>query len=367
MKHFAIFILCLLSAVVFSTCKTRDPVSLDDEILSVEEAVEEDESSVIPEELELPPPESDLPVSSFGEIWAYLIDGREQSLKTSYPLTDVGYFGAELDSYGKLVNVPNPKKISFYSGRIHLVVASNGRALTHFALAQGSREREVLIKDLLNAMQGYDGLQIDFEYVPPRDSAVFLSFLGELRAGLGGKMLTIALPARTRTLQEDAYDYRKILPLVDRILVMAYDEHWSTSAPGPIASMGWCGRVADYALETIGSEKLIMGLPFYGRSWGDINPNRAFMFSGIENIKEAQNISEIERENGIPFFTYETPLEVKVYYEDDYSLSARLEMYRRMGVPSVGFWCLGQETPTIWPLLRLEGSGLVQPAIQPTQ
>ena len=185
------------------------------------------------------------------------------------------------------------------------------------------------------------------------DGEVFLSFLRELRAGLKNKPLTIALPARTRTLQDDVYDYRKIVGLVDRLLVMAYDEHWSTSAPGPVASMEWCQRVAAYSLDTVGREKLIMGLPFYGRTWGDINPNRAFFHSGIERIKREQGVSEIQRENGIPTFKYQTTLTVTAYYDDAYSLSSRLDMYRRMGVGSVGFWCLGQETPEIWSLLRL--------------
>jgi len=312
------------------------------------------EENAFPMELSLPPPGAKLPVSYYREIWAYLVAGREDALRTGYPISDLGYFGAELDSYGKLIDVPDVKKISFLQGRVHLVVACNGRALTHFALAEGSAERKALIRDLLEAVKPYHGLQIDFEYVPPRDGDAFLSFLRELRAGLRHKSFSIALPARTRTLQDDVYDYTKIKPLVDRILIMAYDEHWSTSAPGPIASMGWCQRVARYALETIGPEKLIMGLPFYGRSWGDINPNRAFLHSGIERIKQEQKIERIDRENGIPTFKYETNLSVTVYYEDDYSLSARLEMYRKMGVSAVGFWRLGQETPAFWPLIALE-------------
>jgi spore germination protein YaaH len=132
---------------------------------------------------------------------------------------------------------------------------------------------------------------------------------------------------------------------------MAYDEHWSTSAPGPIASMGWCQRVARYSLETIGAEKLVMGLPFYGRSWGNTNVNRAHVYSGIEDIIREQNIREIGRENGIPTFKYEIPLAVTVYYEDAYSLSARLEMYKKMGVGAVGFWRLGQETAAFWSVI----------------
>ena len=299
-------------------------------------------------------PGENLPVSHFREIWAYLVAGREHALTPNLPVSDLCYFSADIDSYGKLSDIPDFRNVASFPGRKHLVTTCGGRALTHFVLAEGSPERRTLIRDLLEASKPYDGLQIDFEYVLPRDGNIFLSFIRELRAALGSKILTIALPARTRTLQDDVFDYGKIEPYVDRILVMAYDEHWSSSEPGPIASMGWCRRVARYSLETIGPEKLIMGLPFYGRSWGNVEPNRAHVYSGIEDIVRAENIGEIRRENGIPTFSYQTPLSVTVYYEDDHSLSTRLDMYRNQGVGAVGFWRLGQETPAFWPLIALQ-------------
>ena len=312
------------------------------------------EENSVPSELVLPPPGTALPVSSFNGIWAYLVSGREQALDFSGPVSDLVYFGAEVDSYGQLVDIPNFRNISSFRGRKHFVAACNSRSLTHFVLVEGSAERKALVRDLLEAAKPYDGLQIDFEYVPAKDGEVFLSFLRELRAGLGDKVFSAALPARTRTLRDDVYDYEKIKPIVDSILVMAYDEHWSTSEPGPIASMNWCNRVARHALDAIGPEKLVMGLPFYGRSWGSVNTNRAYIHSGIEELMREQNINEIRRENGIPNFKYEMPMSVTVYYEDEYSLSARLEMYKRMGINAVGFWRLGQETPAFWPLIKLD-------------
>ncbi|MDR1948908.1 MAG: glycoside hydrolase [Spirochaetaceae bacterium] len=300
----------------------------------------------------LPDP-GNLPVSSFGEIWGYLISGREQALEPDLPLSDVGYFGADVDSYGQLTDVPDRRKIAWFPGRVHLVVTCSSRSLTHFVLEPGSRVRKQLVADLLAAAAPFDGLQIDFELVPSRDGETFLSFLAELRSGLGEKIFTIALPARTRSRENDVYDYRAIEPLVDRILVMAYDEHWSGSEPGPIASLGWCRAVAAHALETVGPEKLIMGLPFYGRTWGNVQVFRAFFFSGIERIKEENGVTEIRREEGIPSFTYEIPVTVTVYYEDAYSLSTRLDLYRSMGVRAAGFWSLGQETPAIWNLITL--------------
>jgi hypothetical protein len=298
--------------------------------------------------------EGELPVSSFGEVWGYLLAGRESALDPEYPLSDIGYFGAEIDNYGKLADVPDRRKVPAYPGRVHLVVTCGSRSLSHFALEEGSAVRRRMIADLLSKTAPYDGLQIDFEYVLSGDAAAFHSFLSELRQGLAGKMLTIALPARTRTLRNDAYDYTKIKPLVDRILVMAYDEHWSTSEPGPIASMRWCRDVASYSLEVVGEEKLIMGLPFYGRAWGHVNPSRAYTYSGIETLKEETGVSGVIRTEGIPHFSYEVPVSVTVYYEDDASLSSRMELYRSLGVRAVGFWRLGQENPGIWKLLELK-------------
>lgn len=296
-----------------------------------------------------------IPVSEFEEIWAYVVAGRESALTRNLPLTDIVYFNAEIDSYGSLTGVPRRQSLPSFNGRVHLVVGCNGRALTHFVLLPGSNERKQLIADLLEAARNFDGLQIDFENVPARDGEAFLTFLQELRAGLPeSKMFTIALPARTRKLDNDVYDYDRIKPYVDRILVMAYDEHWSGSSPGSVASLDWCRRVADYSLRAIGQEKLIMGLPFYGRAWGDYTPSRALIYTTTEGLIRDNNVTEVRYENGIPTFVYNKNVSVRVYYEDEYSLSTRMQMYKTMNVRSIGFWRLGQETLEIWKYLKLE-------------
>ncbi|MDR0495301.1 MAG: glycoside hydrolase [Treponema sp.] len=293
-------------------------------------------------------------VSAFGEIWAYVVADREAALKPGLPITDIGYFSADINAYGSLTDVPNRRKLPPFSGRVHLVVKCDSRSLTHFILVPGSAERKALVSDLIAATKNFDGLQIDFENIPLRDGDTFLSFLKELRAGVGQKMFTIALPARLRKLSNDVYDYEKILPLVDRILVMAYDEHWSTSAPGPVASLSWCKRVAEYSLSVIGKEKLIMGIPFYGRAWGSPSPSQAHVYSGIERIINENNVTEIRRDNGIPTFEYKVPVSVKVYYDDEYSLSSRMEMYRAIGAAKIGFWRLGQETQAVWNYIAIK-------------
>ena len=313
------------------------------------------ENTITEEELPiaLPVAGEPLPVSAFGEIWAYVLAGRESALSKDLPLSDIGYFGAEVDSYGKLTDVPTRRAIIF-PARVHMVVACNSRSLTHFVLMPGSQERKALIADLLAAAKNYDGLQIDFEYVPARDGEAYLSFLKELRAGLGNKVFSVALAARTKKVTDDVYDYEKIKPYVDRILVMAYDEHWSGSKPGSVASLKWCQQVAEYSMRVIGREKLIMGIPFYGRSWGNHTPSRALIYTTTESLLKEMEVKDKKRENGIPVFDYNVNVSVKVYYEDEYSLSARMEMYKSMNIASIGFWRLGQETPEAWKIIKLE-------------
>jgi spore germination protein YaaH len=76
---------------------------------------------------------------------------------------------------------------------------------------------------------------------------------------------------------------------------MAYDEHWSGSTPGSVASLTWCEKVADYALKTIENKKLVMGIPFYGRAWGEINPSRAYRFSSLSKLMNEKGIQDTSR------------------------------------------------------------------------
>jgi len=301
-------------------------------------------------------PESNLPVSVFNEIWAYIVSGNEKALKINLPVSDLVYFGAEVNRYGRLTGIPKRSGLKKFTGRVHCSITCPGYGLTHFVIEPGSKARGTLIMEIIKAAEAYEGLNIDMENVPVQDADNFLSFLDELNRKLkktnAGKLFSVCVPARTKS--DSTYNYENIAAHCDRVFVMAYDEHWSTSRPGPVASMKWCKDVAKYSLQTIGRDKLIMGVPFYGRAWGDTNVSRALINSTTEKLKRQHKVEDIRRVGGIPTFTYEVLVKVTVYYEDEISLATRIDMYRKQGVRSVGFWCLGQETLKIWQLLSLE-------------
>lgn len=317
--------------------------------IQVTESIEqEDIEDIIEYEPAYEPPEINGEPESFKEIWGYVLASRYTEFTSSLPITDVGLFAAEVDSYGDLVDIPSRSLIKNYSGRVHLVIVAQSRALTHFCLDPQYGVRQKLIQQIVAASKPFDGVQLDLEYIPTRDRDHYYTFIQDLRKALGDKRLTMCVAARTRLLSEDVFPYAKLSEVVDRIIVMAYDEHWANSTPGPIASYDWCSRIANYATQTIPAEKLVMGMPFYGRTWQSNNQAGAWYNSGINRIMRENEVDTIVRENTVPSFSYKTEITVRGYFEDAYSTIEKCRLYKEKGVINIGFWQVGQADPNFW-------------------
>jgi len=290
--------------------------------------------------------------TDFREIWAYLMTGEERFIPTAAPITDIAYFSARINNRGELFGIPPIERLNTIKARKHLVVAEvTNQTTLHFVLNPAYPLRDKLITDILAAARPYDGVNIDFELLPLGDAENFYEFLRLLKKGMGTKILSVCVPARTRLMQ-DAYNYATLAAIADRVFVMAYDEHWSGSAAGPVASLGWTQRVAQWAMQSVGAEKLIMGLPFYGRAWGETNPAGAYKFSSLARLMQEKQLQHGRTAEGIPTFTFNETINYTVYFDDSHSLHRRAVTYSDTGVRKIGFWRLGQEDPDIWKMIK---------------
>jgi spore germination protein len=302
------------------------------------------EGNIISEEPERP---------VFKEIWAYLLAGEEQELTGSEPITDLCYFGASLSRDGRITDEVTRPVVRLKNGSkpaIHLVIAElSNDALMHFSMNPRYGVRSLLIEDICRVSEGFDGVQIDFESVCRDDADFFIDFLKALKNRLPAeRKLSVALPARTKPVADDAYDYSRIAPIVDRMVIMAYDEHWSTSSPGPVASLPWCARVADYAKSVVENGKIVMGLPLYGRAWQDRRLAKALRFRNVQDlVAEKQSTINYAPERGA-YFEYSENVVVTVFYDDHRTILEKLRLYRARGIDSVSFWRIGQGPPQLW-------------------
>lgn len=292
----------------------------------------------------------------FKETWGYVLSRYESEFSPDMPVTDLCYFSAEIDQYGEIPFVPDRKKLpEGYRGRVHLVAVCESRSLSHFVLDPKYGITKKIVHALAAAVKNYDGLQIDFELIPARDEKNFKSFLKLLRKSIGkNKMLSVCVPARMNPKQDDVYDYASLGPYVDRVFIMAYDQHWATSRPGPVAGMDWCRSIADHALRELPPEKIIMGMPFYGRTWASPNYSKAWYNSGINRILRENKSPQIRRTDEIPHFSFKAEITVTGYFDDKESLASRCQMLKEKNILNTGFWRIGQEDKEFWAVLQAE-------------
>lgn len=291
----------------------------------------------------------------FNEVWGWVMQGRENELDCKTPVTDVGYFAAEVNCYGQLETIPVRSNLKKFKGRVHLVLVCDSRSLTHLVLDPQFGIIDKMISDIMEASKKFDGVQVDYELIPLKDSENFIKFLERLSTECkrAGKIFSVCVPAKIKNISNDIFPYKKISEISDRVAIMAYDEHWSTSKPGPIASLSWCEKVASYATKTIPKEKLIMGLPFYGRSWANEKPAQGWYFSGVNRIIKTYNSKKVQYNEGVPHVKIKMSVDVDCWFEDTYSTVEKMRLYQDKGVKNIAFWRIGQEDPRVWNWITL--------------
>lgn len=122
-----------------------------------------------------------------------------------------------------------------------------------------------------------DGINVDIENVTHEQKDQYTQFVKLLREKIPGhKEISVAVAANPNNWQtgwHGSYDYAALSEYADHLLIMAYDEHYEGSSPGPVASISFVERSIQYALEKTTSDKIVVGIPFYGRIWG-LDSNR---------------------------------------------------------------------------------------------
>ena len=98
-------------------------------------------------------------------------------------------------------------------------------------LFQDQAARGALIENLAQtiASQGFAGVDIDFEYIPPEDAAAYAAFVRDVRARLEppGYTVLVALAPKTSAVQRgllyETHDYRALGEAANNVLLMTYE------------------------------------------------------------------------------------------------------------------------------------------------
>jgi spore germination protein YaaH len=228
----------------------------------------------------------------------------------------------------------------------------------------------------------YDGIDIDYEqfaFADGRDTWAatrpnWVAFIEELGAALraDGRSLTVSIPPVYDAGQTSAsgywvYDYGAIVDHVDRIRMMTYD--FSVGQPGPIAPLDWVESAITGAIEATGQpEKLVLGLPAYGRNWPvgttgvcpaeGVQDRTSVTARSVDELIELRAVTPVAvDETGEWEFEYD--LEVsdgtttcvqtrKVHYIDGDGIARRMDLARQYRLGGVGLWAFGFDDAAVW-------------------
>jgi len=212
-----------------------------------------------------------------------------------------------------------------------------------FDTLSSSGARAAVIDELgtIVETQGWDGISIDLESLEARDTELLSAFSTELRARLGDEAsISIALmvAADGPAYAEMGYDFAALTPVIDRFVLMAYDEHgpWE-DIPGPVGSLDWQRAGLAALLEGVPAEQVELGVAGYGYAWGPSAPDGQLSVAQARELAPDATFDEAAGE-----WTATLADGTELWFSDIQSFELRVDLAQEYELKGVALWSLEQ-------------------------
>lgn len=219
---------------------------------------------------------------------------------------------------------------------------------------------------------GLNGVNVDIENVTHTHRAQYVELVRLLRQKLpADKEVSVAVAANPKgwsTGWHGSYDYAGLARYADHLFLMTYDEHYSGGDAGPVASYSFVEQSIEYALRHVPADKLVLGIPFFGRMW---DSSGAVVGQGV-SLEQVRSIKgefggsvgyDSDSRSPVLYTTLTRPIKVsgrtlpagkyEIWYENADSIKAKLALVNRYGLKGAGNWSAGQETSDVWDYYQL--------------
>jgi spore germination protein YaaH len=192
----------------------------------------------------------------------------------------------------------------------------------------------------------YRGVVIDFEGMTPRDLDALLAVTRAVSDSVrahGVHTVVIAVPAGDTA----AYPSALLLESADLIMAMLYDQHWTASPPGPIASPDWVARNLGTRVAEVGAARIVAAFPLYGYRWRKSAETEVIGFDDARRLTTMTNTALI-RDHSSETLHATSPEGWELWVSDRGLLEKLVRDARQLGVRSFALWRLGLEDPEVW-------------------
>ncbi|MFC4451289.1 glycoside hydrolase family 18 protein [Halorussus aquaticus] len=262
---------------------------------------------------------------------------------------------------------------------VFLLSISSGWYSGTFSDAASTAERRQRFAETavdLMLKYNFDGLDLDWEYpdgsVRADDPHNFTLLLEACRNELDSRVgswahLTMAASPNPN-IADDAYEVGTISDYLDHVNVMTYDYHgdWSDvtnfnapfdSPPEGPSSSSWntTNHMQHWAGKPIANDKLLMGMPFYGRSYTGVSSTNDGLFNSFdaassetfynvrENIKPQSDYEYHWHPDAKVPWLYSAAENTFVCYDNVDSISNKVDFVKNNGFGGAMCWELSQD------------------------
>ncbi len=242
-----------------------------------------------------------------------------------------------------------------------------------------TKARRNLITNLIAEVKEYkiQGINLDFEHIPSALAAEYVQFVRELSIECRKNGIVFSIDNYSSVKGTSYYNRKAQGEVADYIVIMSYDEHWSTSpTAGSVASLPFVKEGIDDTLKEVPARKVINALPFYTRIWKEtpealsdgtkevvIDPvfGNYTLSSNAVGMKTAMD--EIILHNATPMWLEELgqnyaeyvvdEIRHRVWLEDEMSLRKKMELVKELNLAGVAGWRLGlQDDSYTWDVIE---------------
>jgi spore germination protein len=200
--------------------------------------------------------------------------------------------------------------------------------------------------------KGMSGVDFDFEYVYAEDKDLYVSLVEDTAALLRplGYTVTAALAPKTSAEQSGllyaGHDYRGMGLAADYVLLMTYEWGYTYGPPMAVAPLNKVREVIEYGISEIEPSKILMGIPNYGYDWtlpfvkGESTARKISIDEAFAIAASYGAEIQFDETAQSPMFYYtdENDLEHIVWFEDERSLSAKLNLIDEYGLAGAAYW-----------------------------
>jgi spore germination protein YaaH len=222
----------------------------------------------------------------------------------------------------------------------------------------------------------FSDLNIDiesFRVVSREEQKLFTKFLKVVSTEMKERKLgTLSIDVSpTALIKRYLINVGDIEPLVNTIILMTYDYHYSGSySTGPVAPLNGAPEVTEFDVETgvkealnvVPSRKILLGIPLYGYEWETLSdtpgaaiiPGTAATASNrrVETLLTScrtciSGFDEKAKEPYIIFPDEKVQDYHQIYYENKESIEKKILFSQQYNLGGVAFWALGYEGKSI--------------------